>query len=95
MSIHPDQKLMRVPTAVEIVTGIRPSPAKCWRWYTQGIKGVRLQTWLVGGSRLTSIVAVREFIEARTNPQPQPAPQSKPRKLSNNVREFLIRELGL
>ena len=96
--VNPDQKLMRVPTAVEIVTGIRPSPAKCWRWYTHGIAGVKLQTWLVGGSRLTNLEAVRQFIAARTNPDPQPVHRNRivrRTQVSGTTREFLKRELGV
>lgn len=96
MSTNPDQKLMRVPHAVEIVTGTRPSAAKCWRWYTLGIAGVKLQTWLVGGSRLTSVEAVRQFIEQRTNPTNEPQVRKpRVRKLSQSTREFLKRELGV
>lgn len=94
--MNPEQKMLRVPLAVEIVTGSRPSAAKCWRWYTLGIGGVVLQTWLVGGSRLTSVEAVRAFIEQRTNPTNEPQ-KRKPRvrKLSKATRDFLKRELGV
>ena len=90
---NPDHKLMRVPLAVEIVTGIRPAPSKCWRWYQLGIKGVKLETWLIGGSRLTCLAAVKAFIEQRTNP-PQPKTRRKP-KLAAATRNFVKRELGL
>lgn len=94
--LNPDQVLIRVPKAVEIVTGTRPSAPKCWRWYTVGIGGVVLRTWLVGGSRLTNVESVREFIEMRTNPTNEPQ-KRKPRvrKLSKQTREFLERELGI
>lgn len=95
--MNPDQKLMRVPLAVELVTGIRPSPGKCWRWYTQGIAGVKLQTWLVGGSRLTNVEAVRAFIQVRTNPTNEPVTRKTyvRKAVSQQTREFLKRELGV
>lgn len=94
--LNPDQKMIRVPLAVEIVTGTRPCVRKCWRWYTLGIGGVKLQTWLVGGSRLTTVEAVREFIERRTNPTNEPhVRKPRVRKLSKQTREILKRELGI
>jgi hypothetical protein len=94
--MNQDQKLMRVPLAVEIVTGERPSPSKCWRWYMHGIKGVKLETWVVGGSRLTSLAAVREFIATRTHQASLVrSPMAKRPKLSKQTREFLRRELGV
>jgi hypothetical protein len=44
----------------------RPSAATAWRWYRHGIKGVRLETWLAGGRRVTSVAAIFRFIEATT-----------------------------
>lgn len=94
--INPDQKLMRVPLAFEIVTGTRPSPSKCWRWYQLGIKGVKLETWLVGGSRLTSLEAVKEFIATRTfESRPRPATRKRQPKTPKATRDFLRRELGV
>ncbi len=90
----PEYRLMRVPVAVELVTGMRPCPAKCWRWYMKGVKGVALQTWVVGGGRFTCLAAVREFIERRTTPEPN-VRRPQRRKLSKHTRDFLKRELGI
>lgn len=93
MNVHPDHKLIRVPDAVEAVTGIRPDPVKCWRWCNNGVKGIVLKSCLVGGSRVSCVAWVREFIEARSNPQPiKPIKQPK---LTKHTREFLKRELGI
>lgn len=92
-------KMMRVPIAVEIVTGERPSPSKCWRWYMKGIQGIRLQTWLVGGKRLTTLAAVREWIQERTQQAAEEHVPSdgpvKPRQLDAATRERLEKELGV
>ena len=98
MTKREDERMMRVPDAVFAVTGVRPSPSKCWRWYQQGIKGVVLETWLVGGSRMTTMQAVREFIERRTNgfsrSRQRPVLRDRKPTLSQGVREHLNRELG-
>src|SRR5689334_2833641 len=37
-----------------------------YRWVTVGSRGVKLQTWLVGGARYTSSEALRQFVENLT-----------------------------
>jgi hypothetical protein len=44
----------------------RPSYATWWRWWRKGIKGVRLQTVVIGGRRFTTPRYVEEFIAATT-----------------------------
>lgn len=46
--------------------GSRVSLTTLWRWNTRGSKGVRLATWVVGGARYTTRVAVDDFIAARS-----------------------------
>lgn len=59
-------KFLPVATAVEKAVGHRPNPTTCWRWYTSGSRGVVLKTWMVGGRRMSTVAAVNEFIEQRT-----------------------------
>ncbi len=59
-------KFLTIAAAIEQMTGKRPHPVTCWRWSKKGIAGVKLQTWRVGGRRLTTLQAVQEFIEAST-----------------------------
>jgi hypothetical protein len=59
------EKLVRVPSeAAKIIPG-RPHASTVWRWYRHGVRGVRLETIVVGGRRFTSHEAVQRFI-ART-----------------------------
>lgn len=44
----------------------RPHAATIFRWHQRGIKGVRLETYVVGGKRYTSKEALRRFIERTT-----------------------------
>jgi len=48
-----------------------PSVGTVWRWTRKGCRGVRLQTWKVGGKRVTTDKAVDDFL-ARLNPQHPP-----------------------
>ncbi len=69
-------KFLTIAAAIEQMTGKRPHPVTCWRWSKKGIAGVKLQTWRVGGRRLTTLQAVQEFIEASTRASVKVAPQS-------------------
>lgn len=44
----------------------RPHITTLYRWYKHGLKGVKLETVLVGGRRYTSAEAVKRFV-ARLN----------------------------
>lgn len=61
-----DEKFLPVPVAVERETGFRPHPSTAWRWTKKGVRGVRLQTAVLGGRPVTKPVWVREFIAATT-----------------------------
>lgn len=51
------------------------------RWRLRGVRGVKLETCLVGNFRFTSKEAIQRFIEA------QNAGDSKPAKLSSSQRQ--------
>ena len=44
--------------------GFRPTYSTWWRWWRHGIRGVHLETVLVGGRRLTTADAVERFVTA-------------------------------
>ncbi len=48
-----------------------------WRWRQRGVRGVRLETFMIGGRRFTTQEAHRRFVEATTaaadGPQPSTA----------------------
>jgi hypothetical protein len=60
-------ELIEIPVAVEHVTGRRPNLSTGWRWSTKGCRGIRLETVIVGGKRLTTVEMVRAFIRATTD----------------------------
>lgn len=73
-------KFLPVPTAFEAVTGSRPHPSTCWRWYVKGSGGIILKTWMVGGRRCTTTAAVNDFICRRTADTTAGAEQSQVRR---------------
>jgi Protein of unknown function (DUF1580) len=48
---------MEIPSKPHISTVVR--------WTRQGVKGVRLETVVIGGRRFTSLEAIQRFIQAR------------------------------
>lgn len=48
--------------AVDLVPR-RPHVATVWRWATRGVRGIKLRTWLSGGTRVTTPAALEEFLQ--------------------------------
>ncbi|HUE71265.1 MAG TPA: DUF1580 domain-containing protein [Pirellulaceae bacterium] len=44
----------------------RPSRCTLWRWMNEGVRGVRLESVVVGGRRLTSKPAIADFVAKTT-----------------------------
>lgn len=42
------------------------APSTLWRWYRKGVRGVVLETVVVGGARYTSAEAIQRFATALT-----------------------------
>jgi hypothetical protein len=49
--------------------GRHPDLSTVWRWATRGCRGVVLETWLIGGRRVTTAEAVARFINALSTGQ--------------------------
>ena len=60
------EELFPLTRAAEFVPGRRPNASTIYRWVLKGIRGVRLETLLVGGCRLTSREALERFFRATT-----------------------------
>jgi len=52
------EALARLPGKPHLSTG--------WRWAMKGIRGIRLETCVIGGHRYTSDEAVQRFVDATT-----------------------------
>ncbi len=57
------QDAITLSQAADFAPG-KPHTATVWRWATRGVRGVRLQTWTVGGRRFTTIDALDQFIQS-------------------------------
>ena len=66
----------------------RPHVATVWRWCLRGVRGVKLESLVVGGVRYTSHEAIERFL-ARLNGQPQPPP---PERAAREAGERLARK---
>ena len=59
------EKLLTYGEAAQLLPkGSRPSYSTFWRWWNRGIRGVRLETVLVGGKRFTTAEAMQRFADA-------------------------------
>ena len=46
----------------EVPTQKKPHPATMWRWSTRGVRGVVLETMMIGGQRCTTRNAIDKFL---------------------------------
>ncbi len=61
-----NESLLPLCEAVEQATGRRPHLSTCLRWCTRGSRGIRLESRVLGGRRLTSVPAVMRYMAATT-----------------------------
>ena len=70
------QKLLSLSEAAELLPN-RPHVSTLWRWCRRGVKGVRLQTVIVGGRRYTTAPFLSDFVAQLTDPRADmPRPES-------------------
>lgn len=59
------EEVFPLAKALEFVPG-RPNLSTLYRWCFKGVKGVRLETVCIGGTRMTSRKALERFFQATT-----------------------------
>ncbi len=64
-----DEQLILFAKSGQEFPGRSPAPATLNRWRLRGVRGVKLETLLIGGQRFTSREAIRRFIESQNQPQ--------------------------
>ena len=57
-------EVIHAPREFPSIGGRRPHKATVYRWCTRGVRGVKLETLLIGGTLCTSVEAIRRFILA-------------------------------
>ena len=89
------ETLIRFQDAGRCIPG-EPSVSTLHRWRASGVRGVKLETLLVGGTRFTSTEAIARFIaEQNRDEQPQPGITAKQRRTQAEAANRLLEEMGL
>ena len=60
------------------VNGKRIHPSSLWRWARKGVRGVRLETRLLGGRLVTSLEALERFTTRLADIYPPERPSRSP-----------------
>jgi hypothetical protein len=68
--------------------------ATIWRWMQRGIRGIKLETILIGGQRMTTREAMRRFFAATTEAADGRAPSPAPSLHRQKQIEAAERELA-
>ncbi len=73
-----------------------PSLCAFHRWRLSGVRGARLETLLVGGTRFTSAQAISRFIAAQNcDEQPAPTITAKQRRVQAEAANRVLQEAGI
>jgi len=85
--------------AIAAATGHRPHLSTALRWCQRGVGSIKLKSWKIGGRRMTTVEAVREFIELTTAASDQSAAptstQTTPTSKAHEAAMRALREHGL
>ena len=81
--------------------GMRPNVATIYRWMMQGVRGIKLESIVVGATRCTSIEALQRFFDALTDAADEehsaaitPPPVSKSRQTAIEAAERRLARAG-
>ena len=73
-----------------------PSVCALHRWRLHGVRGAKLETLLVGGTRFTSTEAISRFIAAQNRDEsPAPAITAKQRRTQAESANRVLQEAGI
>lgn len=75
--------------------GARPNVATLYRWAQTGVRGIRLETLMVGGTRCTSMEALQRFFDAITAACEPTTPSIAPRHTTARRRQIEAAEKRL
>ncbi len=87
MSIDISRESLQTLTDAAKSLPTRPAVSTLHRWRLRGVRGVRLETCLVGGRRLTSKEALKRFSAATTAAAAgEPPPVRTPRQRERDIK---------
>ena len=81
---HDRIELLPVRTAIKLATGCEVHAQTARNWTSQGVRGVRLKSWLLGSRRMTTTRSVLAFIQATNDFEPTAAQQNESACQSEN-----------
>lgn len=73
-------------TLTELARRENVAPPTTWRWDKRGVRGVKLETFVIGGRRFTTEEAFARFVERTTAAADGHTPQAR----TNRQREAAI-----
>lgn len=77
----------------------RPHPGTIWRWYKKGLRGgIKLETILIGGRRMTSREALQRFAQRTTTQAdgvPPPSRTAKQRQRAKDEADKVLKKAGI
>ncbi len=76
----------------------RPHVSSVWRWVLKGVRGVKLETFVVGCQRFTTKEAIERFIAATTakaNGEPTPIRTPRQRQRAIDAAERELAKAGI
>jgi hypothetical protein len=91
------ERLVTITEAAKLLPS-RPNVATLWRWRTAGVRGVRLETIMLGGRRMTSREALQRFHEgvtAAADGEPLPSRSNRQRERDERIARTELQEDGL
>jgi len=96
IDIHVEH-MLTISAAARELPG-RPHVSTLWRWTNHGVRGIRLQTVLVGGKRYTSRESLQAFVEQTTaaaDGGTRPVRTSRQRQRKIAAAEAALTEAGI
>ena len=64
--------------------GRHPDITTIWRWASRGVRGgIKLKSWIIGGSRVTTSAAIEEFLAELNGGAEPTAPASRKQRAAN------------
>ena len=89
MPIPEGEKPLPLVAAVQAATGRRPALSTVLRWCQRpNRRGVQLESWLIGGRRVTSVESVHRYNQRNTDAdEANRLPASTPRQVANAQRD--------
>ena len=83
------EKLIPLTKAAHHINPARPPHvATVWRWASNGVSGIRLESIKIGGTRHTSREAVARFLVALNSGEPQAVPAPPNRRAERASRKL-------